>query len=64
MNGGSRTIRNISECKYQRGKAWQAAEFRKLLPGAFDENGTMKEGRLADVLRAFGAAHPDKSLVI
>jgi len=59
-----RSINDVSECAYQRNKAWQAAEFRKLLPDAFDETGTMKKDRLADVLGAFGAAHPGKSLVV
>lgn len=58
------TIRNVSECAYQLKKAWQAAEFRKLVPDAFDETGQMKPGQLARVLVAFGEKHPQKPLVI
>lgn len=59
-----RAIKNVTECKYQMGKAWQAAEFRKLVPDAFDENGKMLKGELARVLQAFGEKHPDKPLII
>jgi len=61
---GPPTIGNVSECSYQRAKAWQAAEFRKLVPDAFDQVGKMKFGQLARVLRAFADAHPGKGLVI
>lgn len=64
MEGRPRKINAVTECKWQMAKAWQAAEFRKLTPDAFDEAGKMKDGRLADVLRAFGDKHPDKALVI
>lgn len=62
--GTVRAIKNVSECAYQRKKAWQAAEFRKLVPDAFDEAGKMKNGQLARVLRAFGEKHPNVPLVI
>lgn len=62
--GGPPTIKDVTQCAYQMGKAWQAAEFRKLVPDAFDGSGAMKPGRLVDVLRAFGDAHPNKALVI
>lgn len=62
--GGPVTIKNISECSWQLKKAWQSAEFRKLVPDAFDNTGTMKDGRLADVLTAFAMAHPDKAFVV
>ena len=61
-NGRPPAIRNVSECKFQRAKAWQAAEFRRLLPDAFDATGNMLPGRLADVLLAFGVEHPGKAL--
>jgi hypothetical protein len=44
-------------------RAWQAAEFRKLVPDAFDENGEIKDGALGRVLEAFSAKHPGKPLV-
>lgn len=64
QQGHPRTIRNVSECSWQLAKAWQAAEFRKLMPDAFDDFGKMKPGRLADVLTAFGQKWPNKALVI
>jgi hypothetical protein len=62
--GTSRAVKNVSECRYQMKKAWQAAEFRKLVPDAFDESGAMKEDQLARVLEAFAAAHPGKSITL
>lgn len=64
MQGRAPSIRNVTECARQMRKARQAAEFRKLCPDAFDENGKMKDGRLADVLRTYERAHPGKALVI
>lgn len=64
QEGRARSIRNVAECSSQRKKAWQAAEFRKLLPDAFDETGKMKPGRLAEVLEQFGKANPGVALVI
>ena len=49
-------------CEWQRTRAWQAAEFRKLVPDAFDETGTMKKGELARVIEAFATAHPTRML--
>jgi len=65
-DGGAPQIRNVTECRYQMAKAWQAAEFRRLVPDAFDENGKIKPGgeTLGRVLKAFHAAHPTKTLVI
>jgi hypothetical protein len=54
--------KSVTDCEHQMGKAWQSAEFRRLVPDAFDENGNIKPGRAADVLRAFVNAHPDKAL--
>lgn len=62
--GGPVTIKNVTECQWQMAKAWQAAEFRKLVPDAFDETGTIKPGRIVDVLAAFGDAHPEKALTL
>lgn len=62
--GTPRAIKNVSECRYQLAKAWQAAEFRKLVPDAFDGTGKMLPGQLARVVRAFGEKHPGKGLVI
>lgn len=62
--GGSVTINSVTECSLQMGRAWQAAEFRKLVPDAFDEAGAMKPGQLYRVLEAFAAAHPKKELVL
>jgi hypothetical protein len=62
--GKSHAVKNVMECKYQMGKAWQAAEFRKLVPDAFDSNGKMLKGELARVLLAFGEKHPKKPLIL
>lgn len=59
-----RRINSVAECWYQRAKAWQAAEFRKLVPDAFDANGNMKDDELARVVEAFHRRHPDKELVL
>lgn len=62
--GTVRAIKNVSECAYQRAKAWQAAEFRKLVPDAFDRDGKMLPGQLARVLTEFKEKHPDAKLVV
>lgn len=62
--GTTRAIKNVSECAVQRKKSWQAAEFRKLVPDAFDETGKMKAGQLARVLQAFGEKCPGKPIEI
>ena len=64
QRGGRPTIKNVTECKYQMAKAWQAAEFRKLMPDLFDETGKMKPGQLADVLRRFGEVYPGKPITL
>lgn len=64
MHGRAPAIRSVTECGWQLGKAWQAREFRRLVPDAFDDNGLMKAGQLARVLDAFHAAHPTKQLII
>jgi len=58
------SIKSVTECQWQMGKAWQQAEFRKLVPDAFDEMGKMRPGQLARVLIEFGKHHPGKALVI
>ena len=63
-DGSPREIDAVTECKYQMGKAWQQAEFRKLVPDAFDEMGKMKPGRIAEVLGVFQKTHPNKAIVI
>lgn len=60
----TKAIKNVSECAHQRAKAWQAAEFRKLVPDAFDEMGKMKPGQLGRVLIAFGEKHPGKPIQV
>ena len=62
--GTVRAVKNVTECQYQMKKAKQAAEFRKLVPDAFDDTGKMKPGQLARVLQAYGAAHPGRALVV
>jgi hypothetical protein len=62
--GGAPSIKNVTECKFQMKKAWQAAEFRKLVPDAFDRNGKMKPGELARVLEAFAKAHPGAPITL
>ena len=63
-DGKPPTIRNVTECKLQLAKAWQAAEFRKLVPDAFDAMGNMLPKQLARVLLKFGEAHPGKTIVL
>jgi hypothetical protein len=58
--GGKVTIRNVMECKWQMDKAWQAAQFRKLVPDAFDNMGKMLPGQLGRVLNEFHKHHPKK----
>jgi hypothetical protein len=62
--GSPNAIKNVTECKYQMGKAWQAAEFRRLVPDAFDESGKMLKGELGRVLTAFHDKHPSKALIV
>jgi len=62
--GSPQAIKSVTECKYQMGKAWQAAEFRKLVPDAFDATGKMLPGQLARVLIEFGKKYPGKALVM
>ena len=61
---GRMTIKSVMECKYQRGKAWQAAEFRKLVPDAFDSHGNMLPKQLGRVLTEFNKMHPDWLLIV
>lgn len=42
---------------------FQATEFRRLVPDAFDASGRMFTGQLPRVLEAYAAAHPKKALV-
>lgn len=60
-NGGQRRV--VELCEWQRSRAWQAAEFRKLVPDAFDQNGKILPGQIVRVITAFGEAHPCKALV-
>lgn len=62
--GSPHAVKHVMECKYQMGKAWQAAEFRKLVPDAFDENGKMLPDQLGRVLAIFHDKYPDRILVI
>ena len=62
--GKVNAVKNVSECKYQLAKAWQAAEFRKLVPDAFDDAGKMKPKMLARVLQVFNEHHPGKAMVV
>lgn len=62
--GRPRSIKNVTECSWQMGKASQAAEFRKLVPDAFDANGKMLPGQLARVLTEYAKHYPGKALVI
>lgn len=45
-------VRTAADCHYAMGKASQQALMRKLKPDCFDAAGTMKPGRLAEVLLA------------
>lgn len=53
--------RNVTECSYQMQTAAQRARWMKAVPDAFDENGKLKPGRLADVLTA---APPDEAIIV
>lgn len=45
-------------CSYQIRRGEQQAEFRRLLPDAYDENGNIKPGRGADVLLKWAQSNP------
>src|SRR5882724_11983537 len=62
--GGRVSINSVTECQWQMGKAWQAAEFRRLVPDAFDQSGNVLPGQLARLLTEFARHHPEKLLVI
>lgn len=62
--GGPPQVRNVTECAYQMRKAAQRAEWRRVLPDAFDRDGNMLPGRLPDVLLAYGASHPGKAIIL
>lgn len=62
--GLPKTIRNVTECPLQMGRARQSAEFRRLVPDAFDETGTMLRGQLARVLNAYANEHPGRSIIL
>lgn len=63
MHGRAPSIRTVTECKHQMGKARQSAEFRTACPDAFDETGTMKPGQLERVLRAWSEMFPGQPLM-
>ena len=52
------SVTSVSECGYQRKRAWQAAELRRLAPECFDGNGNALPGRIYEALLAFNARHP------
>ena len=56
--GAVPTVRNVSECAYQMGKARQRAAWQKAMPAAFDENGNMKPGGLVKCLEAHPPGEP------
>ncbi len=62
--GGAVTIKSVVECAWQRKRAWQAAEFRKLVPDAFDATGKMLPDQLGRVLEEFAKHHPGKELAL
>ena len=64
QEGRAISVRNVGECRRQRENAWQAAEFRKLVPDAFDKMGHMKPRQLARVLALFAEAHPGVTIKI
>lgn len=53
-------VKSVSECTRQMEGAKQQADFRKLVPDAFDENGNMKPGRFIEVLKIWHEANPGK----
>ncbi|GJE77193.1 hypothetical protein [Methylorubrum suomiense] len=63
-DGGPITIQTVLECPLQMSKARQSAEFRKLVPDAFDANGKMLPGQLARVLGAYAEAYPGRRVVL
>lgn len=64
QEGRAPSIRNVTECRRQMDSAKQAAEFRKLVPDAFDETGKMKPGQIGRVLQAYALAHPGKPIQV
>jgi hypothetical protein len=61
QNGLGRAVLSVDQCAYQMRKARQMAEWRRLVPEAFDENGNIKAGMLAYVLERLPA---DRTLMI
>lgn len=57
-----RTVTGI--CDRERRKAEQAAEFRKLSPECFDENGKILPGKIGHVLNVYVREHADKEIII
>ena len=53
-----------SICERQLRVARQAAERRRLVPDAFDENGNILPGQIGRVLQIWQAAHPEERLAI
>ena len=62
--GGPVSIKSVAECSYQRRKAEQQAEFRRVAPEAYDRTGNLLPGALAAVLLKYAHAYPDKPIVI
>ena len=58
QEGRARSIHNVGECPYQRGKAEQRARWMKLCREAFDDNGNLVEGGLVKVLNALPPGSP------
>ena len=54
----------VGICAYQRRKAEQAADFRRITPDAFDENGNMLPEQLGRAIEAWADANPGKALML
>lgn len=57
-------VKAITDCPYQMGKARQRAEWMKAAPEEFNEDGSLKPGRIGYVLKKWNAAYPGRSLII
>lgn len=62
--GGPVTVKTITECRVQMGKAKQRAEWMKASPESFDETGKLRDGQLAAVLIAWQEQYGPQPLIL
>lgn len=58
QDGGPPAITEVTQCRYQMGKARQRAEFRKVAPHCFDKDGNILPDRIGEVITLWAATYP------